>query len=177
MRAQVFQFSAVFAVAALIGMPAAAEAAERRDTKPSAALDALAQCVAIATDAERLACYDRAARPLIEAQKAKEFVVVDRDEVRKTKRSLFGFSLPSIKLFGASDDEPVKQLVGVMTASTALQGGLMRFQLDDGSVWDTTEAMPLMPRKGDTVTVKAGSLGSYIATAPGRRSPRVKRVR
>ncbi|MBB4153275.1 hypothetical protein GGQ80_001177 [Sphingomonas jinjuensis] len=177
MRVQASQLSGFLAMVAMIVPASTGLAAQRRDTKASAALDALAQCVAIATDAERLACYDRAARPLIEAQKAKDFVVVDREEVRKTKRSLFGFSLPSIKLFGASDDEPVKQLVGVMTESTQLPGGLMRFQLDDGSVWDTTEGLPLMPRKGDTVTVKAGSLGSYIATAPGRRSPRVKRVR
>lgn len=175
MTGQAIRITMIFAVAAVTA--GSAGAAQRRDTKPSAALDALAQCVGVAADAERLACYDRAARPLIEAQKAKEFVVVDREEVRKTKRSLFGFSLPSIKLFGASDDEPVKQLVGVMTASTPLPGGLMRFQLDDGSVWDTTEGLMQMPRKGDTVTVKAGTLGSYIATAPGRRSPRVKRVR
>lgn len=177
MSTEVTKITSVFVAAILTATFSNVSAAERRETKASTALDALAQCVAITGDAERLNCYDRAAKPLIEAQKAKEFVVVDRDEVRKTKRSLFGFSLPSIKLFGASDDEPVKQLVGVMTASSALPGGLMRFQLDDGSVWDTTEGLMQMPRKGDTVTVKAGALGSYIATAPGRRSPRVKRVR
>jgi hypothetical protein len=153
-------------------------AREREAATPSKALDDLARCVEIAADAERLACYDRTAKAVVTGQRARDFVVLDRVEVQRAKRSLFGFSLPSIKLFGGGDDEQaLKTLTAVMRSSVSLPGGLIRFELDDNSVWETTEQVMLPPRRGDTVTIKAGALGSYVATAPGRRSPRVRRLR
>lgn len=141
-------------------------------------IDDLAACRAIAAPDARLACFDRTAKAVIEARDDKAIVVLDRGEVQKAKKSLFGFSLPSIKLFGdGKDDAQLKQLVGTMQASTVLPGGLIRFALDDGGQWETTEQVMMPPRRGDVVTIKAGSLGSYIATAPGRRSARVRRVR
>lgn len=141
-------------------------------------IDDLAACRAIAASDARLACFDRTAKAVIEARDDKAIVVLDRGEVQKAKKSLFGFSLPSIKLFGdGKDDAQLKQLVGTMQASTVLPGGLIRFALDDGGQWETTEQMMMPPRRGDVVTIKAGSLGSYIATAPGRRAARVRRIR
>jgi len=138
----------------------------------------LAQCRAIADRDARLACYDRAAAAVDEAQRKKDIVILDRQEVRRAKRSMFGFSLPSIKLFGdGEDDEQLKQLVGTLRSATGLPGGMMRFTLDDGGTWETTEQALVRLREGDVVTIKAGPLGSYIATAPGRRAVRVHRVR
>lgn len=141
-------------------------------------IDDLAACRAIATPDERLACFDRTAKAVIEARDGKAIVVLDRGEVQKAKKSLFGFSLPSIKLFGdGKDDAQLKQLVGTMQSSTSLPGGLIRFTLDDGGLWETTEQVMMPPHRGDVVTIKAGSLGSYMATAPGRRSVKVHRIR
>ncbi|WP_210358767.1 hypothetical protein [Sphingomonas beigongshangi] len=141
-------------------------------------LQILASCRAIADNNERLACYDRVSKAVEEARQRKDIVVLDREQVQKTKRSLFGFSLPSIKLFGdGKDDDSLKQLVGTMRASAAQPGGLIRFTLDDGGVWETTEQSMNRLREGDVVTIKPGSLGSYIATAPGRRAVRVRRLR
>ena len=141
-------------------------------------IDDLAACRAIATPDARLACYDRTAKAVVEARDGKAIVVLDRVEVQKAKKSLFGFSLPSIKLFGdGKDDAQLKQLVGTMQASTPLPGGLIRFALEDGGQWETTEQVMMPPRRGDVVTIKAGSLGSYMATAPGRRSAKVRRIR
>jgi len=138
----------------------------------------LAACRTIARDEERLACYDRAAAAVVEAEKSKTIVVLDRAEVQKTKRSLFGFSLPSIRLFGdGKDDEQLKQLVGTLQAPQPLPGGLLRFTIEGGGMWETTEQAVVPFRRGDTVTIKAGSLGSYVATAPGRRAVRVRRLR
>ncbi|WP_288934722.1 hypothetical protein [uncultured Sphingomonas sp.] len=138
----------------------------------------MASCRAIADNNERLACYDRVSKAVEEARQRKDIVVLDREQVQKTKRSLFGFSLPSIKLFGdGKDDDSLKQLVGTMRASAAQPGGLIRFTLDDGGVWETTEQSMNRLREGDVVTIKPGSLGSYIATAPGRRAVRVRRLR
>jgi hypothetical protein len=154
-------------------------------------IDQLADCRAEAVDARRLACFDRTVAAVIDARRKKDLVILDRTEVRKAKTSLFGFSLPSIKLFGGGgDDEQLKQLIGVMRNSTMLPGGLIRFELEDvpvggavakagdnKSVWETLEQVMLPIRRGDTVTIKSGALGSYVATAPGRRSARVRRVR
>jgi hypothetical protein len=163
-------------IATMLAGPAIAR--DRDATTPSKALDELTKCTAIGPDQERLACFDRAVKTVVEGQRTKAFVVVDKVEVQRAKRSLFGFSLPSIKLFGGGDDdEALKELVAVMRSSVPLSGGLIRFELDDNSVWETTEQVMLAPRKGDRVTIKAGTLGSYVATAPGRRSARVRRLR
>ncbi|WP_271299093.1 hypothetical protein [Sphingomonas sp. CV7422] len=141
-------------------------------------LQKMSDCRTIKIDAERLACYDRTVVAIDDAKTKKDFVVLERGEVQKAKRDLFGFSLPSIRLFGDGQaDEPLKQLVGVLQTTTGLPGGLMRFTLQGAGMWETTEATMVGLRQGDTVTIKAGSLGSYVATAPGRRSVRVRRLR
>jgi hypothetical protein len=141
-------------------------------------LQTFTQCRSIGDNDARLACYDRAARAMDDARRKKDIVVLDRQEVQKAKRSMFGFSLPSIKLFGDGDDDAqLKQLVGTLRSSTGLPGGLMRFTLDDGGMWETTEQAMVRLREGDVVTIKAGTLGSYIANAPGRRAVRVRRLR
>jgi hypothetical protein len=171
-------------------LPAQAEPANAAKAGPSLLIDRLADCLNQSADAQRLACFDRTAGALIEARRKKDIVVLDRIQVRKAKSSLFGFSLPSIKLFGGGDDEQIKQLVGRMANSIMLPSGLIRFELEDvslggavatagdsKSVWETSEQVMLPPRRGDTVTIKSGALGSYVATAPGRRSARVRRIR
>jgi len=139
-----------------------------------ATLDAVAACAQIIADAERLACFDRAARSLAAARAAKDIVVLDRDEVRRTKRSLFGFSLPSIRVFGGDE---VNEVVGLVADVRTLPGGLLRFAVADNGVWETTEQAVRGPRDGDEVTIRAGSLGSYVATVPRRRAVRVRRLR
>jgi hypothetical protein len=148
-------------------------------------IESLRSCRAIVPADQRVACYDRAADALLRAERDRDIVVMDRAEVQKAKRSLFGFSLPSIRLFGDDDgrdgrrsgDGALKQLTGTLRSSTSLPGGLLRFTLDDGGVWETTEQVMAPLRTGDAVTIKAGALGSYIATAPGRRSVKVRRLR
>ena len=142
------------------------------------AFDQLTACRRIAADGERLACFDRAAASLDDARRRKDVVVLNRAEVRQAKRSLFGFSLPSIRLFGqGEDDEPLRQLVGRVEDVSSLPGGLFRFRVEGGGSWDSTEAVMVPLRKGDEVTIKAGTLGSYVANAPGRRAVRVRRLR
>ncbi|KQU47436.1 hypothetical protein ASG67_14380 [Sphingomonas sp. Leaf339] len=160
-----------------LAAPNGAQAVEADRAGPLA-IDRLATCRGITANDARLACFDEAAKAITEARTRQDIVVLDRAEIRKAKRSLFGFSLPSIKLFGGGkDDEQLKQLVGTVGAYRTLSGGLIRFELDDGGVWETVEQVMLPLRQGDVVTIKAGSLGSYIATAPGRRAVRVRRAR
>lgn len=167
------------AVAALL-LPVAANAQDgERSEKGSVVVDELLACRNIASDSERLACFDRTATALTAAKEKREIVVVDREGMRRAKRGLFGFSLPKLKLFGdGKDDEPeVTQIDGTVTSVQTSRSGLLLLRLSDGSTWQTTEArMNFRVKDGDDVTITAGILGSYSIRAPSGRSVKVKRV-
>lgn len=147
------------AALALIAAPALA--ADR-----PAALEALRSCQAITADAERLACYDRAAAALNASVEKKEVVVLDQQDVKKTKRSLFGFTLPRIGIFGDGDkDNDAPEFTEIETTVTRVRGlgyGKFNFTIEDGAVWQTTEAVSMAPQPGDKVTIKRAALGSYF---------------
>ena len=141
----------------------------------------LTACRALTNSTERLACFDRTAASLVVAQDNKSIVIVDRAEVNKVRRSLFGFPLPSFNFFGKSDKaaEPEIQDVTAKLVRTALAGqGLYTLTLDDGSVWRMNESLGrLPPDVGDMVKVVRGVLGSYRASIAGGRYVEVRRVR
>ena len=144
-------------------------------------VDALAQCRSVAPDA-KLACFEMAATALIAARDKREIAVVDREGVRQAKRSVFGFSLPKIRLFGRSGDaddvEPeVKSIETSVTSVGVAARTLLTLRLADGSTWQTTEQARFAPKVGDPIKIEAGILGSYKAAIRGRSIGKVKRVR
>ncbi|KHL25099.1 hypothetical protein PK98_11920 [Croceibacterium mercuriale] len=159
-----------------------ASAQDAAADRPAAGLIAdLTACRALAVDAERLVCLDRAAAALVDAQAANEVVLVDRAAVRDAKRAVFGFSLPRISLFegGARDEaeEQIRSITGTLAQVRPFSRGLHLLVLEDGSQWQTTEARTnYFPRAGDPVTITAGALGSYNARVDGARSMQVKRI-
>ena len=62
----------------------------------------LSACRAITDSTERLACFDKTAAALDEAQNKGEVVVVDRRQVQEVKREAFGFNLNSLSVFNKS---------------------------------------------------------------------------
>ena len=151
--------------------------------RPAASLIAdLTACRALTDDTARLACLDRAAAALVDAQAANEVVLVDRAAVRDAKRAVFGFSLPRISLFDggrgdAAEEEQVRSVTGTLAQVRPFSRGLHLLVLEDGSQWQTTEARTnYFPRAGDPVTIMAGALGSYSARVDGARSMLVKRI-
>lgn len=72
--------------AAVSGVSAGTQ--EATGTNPA---DALAACRGIADSAARLSCFDRTAEAFVRARDNKEVVVLERAEIQKTRRSLFGF--------------------------------------------------------------------------------------
>ena len=162
------------ATAVIAACPVAAQ-----EDKPNPA-DAVASCRGVADSAERLACFDKAAAEFVGAQERKELVVLDRSDVRKTRRSLFGFALPRIKLFGGDSDddaEDVKEIDGKVVSVTQVGPDRWSMTLDDDSRWLTTEmSRGFPPRSGESVNIKRGALGSYLALFNKRRSIRVRRT-
>lgn len=154
--------------------PAQAQDAGSANRQPGALRD-LQACRSLSDDARRLACYDAAAENLSRSVETRELLVLDKQEVRKTRRSLFGFALPNISLFGdrpgaparggkedAPEEDVFTELTTKVVTVSVMPRGYVRFTIEDGAVWQTSEAMTFPPKPGETVTIRKAALGSYF---------------
>jgi len=151
----------------------------RADPPPAEVFTALTRCRAIAADQERLACFDLAIGKIETAVAQNELYVVDKKQVRETRKTLFGLSLPDLGLFGSdSDDKNQVSEVELVVRSAQPAGDGWRMVMEDGSVWLQTDGRPLgrSPKPGAKVIVKQGSLGSFKASVSGQPAIKVKRV-
>ncbi|HUG45043.1 MAG TPA: hypothetical protein VMK31_00845 [Sphingomicrobium sp.] len=154
-----------------------AQAQKTKGAEVPAQVQRLMDCRAIAAPEERLGCFDRETAAMGQAIASSNLVVVDREQARAAKRSVFGFSVPNFGgLFGGGDDD-VSQIESTIksTSRNALGGWIIT--LADGSVWSQTDDWPgLDPRQGKTVIVKRGALGSFRLMIPGENGIKVKRI-
>lgn len=142
--------------------------------------DAIAACRQMPDDAARLSCFDAAATRFVAARDRQEVVLIDREEMRKARRSVFGFALPTLRLLGGSDDRepPIQEIETTLRTARASGHGQWQFTLADDSVWQTQEATSaIAPRPGQKVSVKAGTLGSYFVRLGNGPTTRARRVR
>lgn len=170
--------AAAVALCASLSLAGAANAKPPRAQSPL--VSALAQCRGESDDAARLRCFDTAAAALTEASQTGKVVVVDQEDVRKTRRSLFGFSVPKLPFFSGDEsaDEPQSEINAKIGRVTALSHGKWQLRLEDGAIWETVEASPYnsAPKAGNDVLIKRGALGSYVLRVSGQRAVRAKRV-
>jgi hypothetical protein len=133
-------------------------------------------------DAERLACYDRQVAALDAAEASREIAVVDRQQIRRTRRSLFGLTLPDLGVFGGDDDEG-EEGAGVNEINSTVQStgigsdGRTVFRLADNSVWVQTDGRSGYARSGEPIRIRRAALGSFIANVNNRVGIRVVRQR
>jgi hypothetical protein len=174
-------FLSVFACAASALVPAAGHAKD--EGKPVvSSIDPLIACRSIADVTARVSCYDEQVDELQQATAKNELVIMNKDDIKQTKRSLFGFTLPRLSIFGRSNgDAQEREADTQITAKTAslrsMGYGKWSFTLEDGAHWETTEAVRgPQPKSNDVVVIKQGALGSYMAEFDGGRAVRVKRV-
>lgn len=139
-------------------------------------VDAVAACRAITDTTARLACFDTAAAALVAARDRKDVVVLDQAEVKKTRRSLFGFNLPRIKLFGDGDTEQEKELETTVESARALGYGKWALRTAEGANWQTTESAPFTLRSGQNIVIRRAALGSYMLKLGNERAVRAVRV-
>ena len=158
--------------AALFGVlvlpaPAAAQAASEGGR--AELVRRLADCRKQTDDAQRLACYDAAAAALDQAEAKGDIVVVDREQARQVRRQAFGFSLPSISILekGAAKED-----------LEAVASRIVSARADMSGTWTQIDVTPVnrTPKAGLEVTIKKGSLGSFMMSIAGQRVIRVKRV-
>lgn len=166
-----------FCLAPALALPAAA-AAQPRPNAPPEIFVRVTACQAVTEASERLACFDREVAALAAAQTAQQVVIVDQEQIRQTRRGLFGLRLPNIgRMF--SHEEGPSEITGKL-ASVATNGmGRWVFTLDDGSVWQASESRDLArePRPGMDVRIRQAALGSYMINVAEQRAIRVARIR
>lgn len=165
----------------LIALPALAFAAEPAPVAKQ--VTALQACRAKTDSAERLACYDKAVDVLTAATASQEVVIVERSEVRKARKGLFGFTLPKIGFLtgrdgNAEDEADAKRQETTIVSSRQVGYGKWRFTVEGGAIWETVEAKLGFddPLPGRTVILEKGSLGSYFAKVGKGRQVQAKRV-
>lgn len=166
-------------IAATILITAPALAQERRQQARPQALTRVLECRAIQATAERLACYDREVAAFEAAESTQQVVVYDREQLRQTRRSLFGIALPNLSIFGGGGDED-----GVTQIESTIRGlrqdpyGKYTFTLEDGARWvqiDTRD-LRLPPRVGQPIRIRRAMMGSYLANVGNQAAIRVRRV-
>ena len=157
-------------------------AVSKPDARRAAVLDALAACRKETVDAQRLACFDKAAGALDEAEAKGQIVVVDREQVREVKRQAFGFTLPGLSLFGArgQPEEKVDRISYTLDHAGRTGAGLWVMTTTEGAVWvqtDGSEEMHSDPHKGSTLAVRHAALSSFFCNVDGQRAVRCNRQR
>ncbi|HEY0130415.1 MAG TPA: hypothetical protein VGB57_03345 [Allosphingosinicella sp.] len=168
---------AIVALAAVVPAPAPAKP-KLQDARSNAFIQALSACRGVTDEKARLDCYDRASARLAEAVDKKELVVMDRQEIRETRRSLFGFSVPNIPLFRGESGGDDGKLETVIAGASRLEGGRWQIRLEDGAVWHTNETRLNLsdPRPGQKIVIQRGTLGNYFLRIDGQRGVRGRRV-
>lgn len=153
--------------------------AQNTTTARSPLLEQVARCRQIATDAERLSCFDQAAGALDAAERQGEVVVVERGQIREARRQLFGFEIPSLPpMFTRdTDEEKIDAVETTLANAGQAPDGKWVFRLADGSEWRQIDSDPVrfQNRAGTEIRVRRASLGSYQLTVGRSRAVRVKR--
>jgi len=170
----------LLAAAAFAGTSAAR--AKDKPVPPSPLVAAIDHCRQVGDSAQRLACYDTAASALVTATRAGEVTVVDRGEVRKVRRSLFGFSLPKVPFFSGDTtaNEAQAKLDSTVKSVRMLPSGHYQIVIaDDNAVWETTESGGISfdpPHVGQKIEILRGALGNYFLRIDGQVGVRGKRI-
>ncbi len=170
------------AAAALYLMGAAsAAAAQPAAEERHPAMKRLSDCRSIADSSARLACFDREVASIEAAEARRDLVVMDRERIRNTRRSLFGLALPNLGIFGDGRDGAgaVTNIEGNIKTVSRNALGRWIFDLQEGGRWIQVDSreLPIDPRPGHSIKIRRASLGTYLANVKNQIAIRVERVR
>ncbi len=168
---------------AIIASPAIAKDRDTSTAEVPAVYGQLAECRKIADNAARLACFDAAAAAMDKAIADKDVFMIDKAQAKKTKRSLFGLSLPNLGIFGGDEDKPGGEAdtldeITATIKSARFNGESWTVTLDDGSTWRQidTSVSGIDLKAGMQVTIKKASMGSYRLMYSKHKGVKVRRV-
>ncbi len=174
----------------LLSLPAAFAESTSRIT------DKVYRCADIASDAERLACYDIAVAELRGAEESGAVRTIAAEDIEKIERESFGFSLPSIRLAlrGSGTDrqsetseraERVERseinevTLPVARISSHPTSRRLTIVLQDGQTWEQIDTRRLPARtlrNPGEARIRRAALGSFVMTIDDSVAIRVKRI-
>jgi lactam utilization protein B len=124
-------------------------------------LEAVRACTRLSDNAARLACYDAAVVEAITPSVPK-LSVPKLSAEKPEPQPKFGDNGQLHRDIQSKADLP-KSLTGQLSQVASLPHGLYRLSLDNGQIWQTTEADSALEFKaGDMVTISRMVLGGYI---------------
>ncbi|MGP8229051.1 MAG: hypothetical protein ACLQUM_06805 [Steroidobacteraceae bacterium] len=162
--------------------------------------DQLKQCAAQADDAQRLNCYDRIARPpapatagaaaprsapatipptaAVPSAPAPIPAPGEAAPAAAPNSNAAAFGISNGPLAAKRQTQSLKSISAVVATVTTRPRGELVVTLDNGQVWQQLMAVDYFPLEpGDTVEISSGALGSYVLSAPSKRSTKVTRIR
>lgn len=157
--------------------PAPARAQDRDAVR---ALDGLAECRAIAGDAERLACFDRVAGGIVAARASGDLLVFDKKKVTAERKVRFGLvDVPDgVGAEAAARAAKVRELKSTIAGVEQGPGfGRWNLKLANGQVWQTIDPERYGPRPGSDVRLTTTVTGGFRASIAGTTPLQVKRIR
>lgn len=141
---------------------------------------ALKACRSIVDETERLTCYDTKVAEMVMASEAGDMRIVDREDVRRTRRQLFGFTVPDLDILkGDETDKETSELLQTTITSARKTGrNSWRFTTAEGAVWEISNAPPRLAgiAAGASVEFKKASLGYFFIRIDGQMGVKGKRI-
>lgn len=163
----------------------AANPATAQETASAGASDqyvvSLKTCQAIADSEQRLACFDKAVGEIVAANDAGDVRIIDREDIRNTRRQLFGLAVPEVGVL-ERDEKDAKEdrdlLETSITSVRYISAKQIRFTTTEGSVWEINRPPNWFRgvKEGDSVVFKKGALSSYFIRVNGQMGVKGKRV-
>ena len=166
-------------VLALFVTPVAAASGE--EVQRPEVFEKLLGCRNVKDSTERLLCFDKQVAEMDAAASKAELVVVDRGQIRKTRRSLFGLNLPNLGIFGGGDAERREAEAFTEIESTISSARISGYRwlvvLEDGARWIQIDSKSLTrdPKAGQKIRIRKAALGSFLANIDGQTAIRMHR--
>lgn len=153
-----------------------AKAADQPKMSRSPLLVEVARCRQIQNPAERLACFDASVAVLDGAEKRHDLVVVDRQQVRQARKSLFGISISNLPIFGGAPD--IDYVDTSLTDAQVDAAGRWTLRMADGARWVQTDdnVIARRPKPNDKVHIKRAALGSFQLSVGDQPAVKARRV-
>ncbi|KWV95452.1 hypothetical protein ASS64_05530 [Erythrobacter sp. AP23] len=141
-------------------------------------LQALRDCRVIQQNEARLACFDAAVDNVIARQDSGDLQVLAKEDVAKTRRGLFGFSLPRIGIFSSDKEDELAVLQSKITGLRRLRSDHWEIEIAEGSVWQATNTpRRFKPEVGDDVELEKAAMSSYWLRVDGAHGVKARRIR
>lgn len=170
----------VATISLLMIVPSHGQAGEaKQQTAPPKVLADLFACRQILDPQTRLNCFDNQASALAGASERREILIADKGEVERTRKGLFGFSLPTTPLLDSDRDRAeMRQLeTTVDSARRSRQGGWI-IKMVEGGTWEQIDfkELALSPKPGQKIVITKGALGSYFIGVDGQPAIKMRRI-